>query len=562
MQPLGSVFTLEWQAHARRPRFFWLRIAYAGLVLIALGDVLAPELARSRGVLTAERFANVAGSFFWAFSFVQLLTVLLLTPAITAGTLADDSERGVLESLLVTDLTRVEIVLGKLCARLLLMVSVLAAGVPMLALCVWLGRVGTESLLAVLSLTAITLLAVGGVTLWVSIHSPSGRDALQVVYVAGIIVGLFPPLFALSPLPWPGGAVGTGLRLLDNGLIAPNPLFWLVRSWQTGSIDWQQWNIVVLVNGAIGLAFTLLAVFQVRHALRREASAVSHGRILKPLRPQIGDRPILWKELFTNSRRYGLGRLIRVCMTVVGWGALLWMLWALAISDMGAAPGQRTPFRTFVTIVEPPLVCIALLGIVLRAATSIAGERERGTWDSVLLTPQSAGALLWSKLLGCLFAVRWIGLLVLILWTIGVLTGQLRPAALGLAMLLGVVVSVCAAIVGMAASLRCRSALRSVLVSTSISLFLSGGYLLLILPFLLSWLAGRDPPGFVLAPCIPVLFVVSMVYGATDPADTSGMLSVCFTGAGIYAAAGLGLLVLVRRRFDRWAGRTYSLARK
>jgi hypothetical protein len=146
-------------------------------------------------------------------------------------------------------------------------------------------------------------------------------------------------------------------------------------------------------------------------------------------------------------------------------------------------------------------------------------------------------------------------LLIAILWTLGVLFGQLRPGAMALAGLLTTVVALCAAVAGLLISLCCKSSLRAVLIATAISLFLSGGYLLISLPLLMSWFAGKDPPIFVLAPCVPVLSVMSIVYGATEQTDPSTILSVCWTGAGIYATTGIALLLIVLRRFDRWAGR-------
>jgi ABC-type transport system involved in multi-copper enzyme maturation permease subunit len=555
MRLVGPVFSLEWAANARQRRYVWLRLAYAGLVMVGLADVLARELAQSHGVLRADRIAGLADSFFWAFSLVQILTVLLFTPALTAGTVVGDARGGLIETLLVTDLSPSEIVLGKLGARLLFMLSILAAGLPMLALCLWLGGVSGENLLAVLGLTLVLLPAVGGVTIWVSIHSTRARDAMQVIYVAGIIVGLFPPLFAVSGIPWPGGPIGDALHLVDNCLIAPNPVFWLLRSWQTGSLDWQQWSMVIFVNGMVGLGFTALAVAQVRRVFRNALVRPGANGILQLqwTRSPVGNHPLLWKELFTERPARGLGRWVRLGMALIGWGAFIWMIWALwASSNLSS---QRTPFRTFTTMVEPPLACIALLGLVIRAATCVAGERERGTWDNLLLTPQTASEIFFAKMAGCFFAVRWLVLLIVTLWTLGVIWGQLRPWAMALTAIVGLAVSLCAAATGVLVSLRCRSALRATIIATSISLFLSGGYLLVMLPFVASWLAGREPPAFLFAPCVPVLFVLSMVYGATEQTDPSLILTACTVGAAIYGLAGLVLVQVIWSRFDRWAGR-------
>ena len=88
---------------------------------------------------------------------------LLVAPAATAGAICLDRARGTLTHMLVTELADTEIVLGKLAARLLPVVALVAATIPVLALSGLLGGVIFE---AILSLTLITLaLALFGCTL-------------------------------------------------------------------------------------------------------------------------------------------------------------------------------------------------------------------------------------------------------------------------------------------------------------------------------------------------------------------------------------------------------------
>jgi ABC-type transport system involved in multi-copper enzyme maturation permease subunit len=385
MKLLGPVFFLELRTAARKPRFIWLRTLYATLLLVALGNIFAAELATSGWTLPVTQVARLGERFFWTSSFIQLLVVLLVTPAITAGTIAEEKEQRTLENLLTTDLGNAEIALGKLTARLLLMGGLLLAGLPALALCVWLGGASGENLLAVLAITAIMLLTTGALSLWVSIHAGRGREAMQVVYVVGVVIGLFPPLFAFSPMPWPGGVVGSVLRLVDQWLIGPNPVVWLIQSWQTGSPDWRDWVLVVTLNGALSWAFILLAVWQIRRAALRQSQTFagrSDWRLFRLVRGRVRQRGILWKELFTDPSVRGLESATRKLAAIIGWGAALWMLWVLAISPNGFAATARTPFQVFAVLVEPPLLCIGLLGVVVRAATCISGERERGQWEA------------------------------------------------------------------------------------------------------------------------------------------------------------------------------------
>jgi len=557
MRLLGPMFWLELRANARRPRSFWLRTLYAGLLLVALCNVLAPELGRAGGRLPATSAARVAEPFFWAGSLVQLLTVLVLTPAVTAGTIAQEKERGTLEHLLTTDLGAAEILLGKLGARFVSMAVLLSAGLPVLGLAVWLGGVPIETLLAVLGLTAVMLLATGALSLWVSIHARRGREAVQVVYAVGLIVVLFPPVFARSPIPWPGGVVGATLRLVDQGLIRVNPLVWLLGSWQTGSPDWRDWAVVVAANGVLGLVLFVLAAWQLRRAALPQTPRISRWRHLpafRLMRPRPGRRPMAWKEFFTDPPATGLERVVRAVVSAIGWGALLWMVWAFAVTVTTPAGNPRTPFRVFALLVGPSLVCIALLGVVVRAATCISSEREHKTWDALLLTPLGAGEIVWAKLLGCLFTVRRVWLLVALLWLLGGTSGQIGLGSVAGMLVLTVVLALCAATLGLLLSLRLRTSVQALAVALAISLFLSGGYLLLALPLLLP--AGSGPPPWLLCPCVTFLLVGSMLLGVDNPPGAGQLLATCAGGGLLYGALWLVLLWIVRRRFDRWAGRS------
>jgi hypothetical protein len=137
-----------------------------------------------------------------------------------------------------------------------------------------------------------------------------------------------------------------------------------------------------------------------------------------------------------------------------------------------------------------------------------------------------------------------------------VATGQLRPSGLLLAVLSLIAVAPCTAMLGLLLSLRCKTSLRALIAAVGISLFLSGGYLLLCLPLLLA--RGSEPPAWLIAPCVPAQFVLSVVLAATDPPNDSKMQTICFLGAGIYAIVWSGLLALVWWRFDRLAGRSTS----
>src|SRR5438132_196158 len=90
-----------------RGRYVAVRCLYVFALLLFLLFVYAvwrDFTITAQGTVDARDVADFAGSFFYAFAGLQLAVVLLLTPAYTAGALAEEKERGTLEALLATDL--------------------------------------------------------------------------------------------------------------------------------------------------------------------------------------------------------------------------------------------------------------------------------------------------------------------------------------------------------------------------------------------------------------------------------------------------------------------------
>ncbi len=76
--------------------------------------------------ITSSRRGGVAGT--------QLALVMLAAPAGTAGAICVDRATGTLTHMLMTDLSSVEIVLGKLVARMVSILCLLAGTLPMMEL--------------------------------------------------------------------------------------------------------------------------------------------------------------------------------------------------------------------------------------------------------------------------------------------------------------------------------------------------------------------------------------------------------------------------------------------
>lgn len=173
----GPIFRVELVSAARRRRYFALRVAYSLVILFVLWvtyENTAMNSARRGGSSSSiNATANAAAAFFWSFSWVQVIGILLVAPAMAVGTIATERERRTIEYLFATDLSNLEIVLGKTAARLLLIGQLVLASLPVLAgsfaLCaIFVTAVGllfslrSKTSLRAMGLTLITVLFAGG----------------------------------------------------------------------------------------------------------------------------------------------------------------------------------------------------------------------------------------------------------------------------------------------------------------------------------------------------------------------------------------------------------------
>src|SRR5262249_55719034 len=124
---------------------------------------------------------------------------------------------------------------------------------------------------------------------------------------------------------------------------------------------------------------------------------------------------------------------------------------------------------------------LLLLGIAVRAANSISGERDRETLDSLLATPVDSRTVLLAKWWGSLLSVRKPVFWLLAVWVVAAATGGIHVlAAIELAVT-WLVYAVFLASLGLYLSLVSRSALRATVATLLIALGISLG----------PWLLGR-----------------------------------------------------------------------
>ena len=154
--------------------------------------------------------AMLGEGFYLGFVGMQLTLVLLAAPAATAGSICLDRARGTLTHMLVTDLSSAEIVLGKLAARLVPVLGLLACTLPLMEILALVGGLDPNALLGAF-VVAVGIAVLGSsLALFFSLWVGKTHEAILGTYavwglwllwtpISSIVRALFPKAFFFPP---------------------------------------------------------------------------------------------------------------------------------------------------------------------------------------------------------------------------------------------------------------------------------------------------------------------------------------------------------------------------
>ncbi|MBX3412003.1 MAG: ABC transporter permease subunit [Pirellulales bacterium] len=565
----GPVFRSELMRTARRRRHLVVRAGYGALLLAVLGIsylsafhtpgvhyAAAPPGLRAQ--ITLGQMAEFAHYFTLSYGMLQLFVALLVTLSVTAGTIAEERDRRTIEYLFVSHLTDSEIVLDKLLVRLLLVLSLLLAAVPVLALSMLFGGVDLSALFELGVLTTGTIVATASGCVYVSVTTRRGRDAFLrslLLIVAGLTVpGMVYQALYNSNVVLPGWIDETLVQLRDM-----NPFVYLMRSDMRyqggGSTSWDSLYEFVRNTGALSLVFLGMAVWQVRRA-HLKSVAVPGASKRRPLRlfrpPQIGNYPLLWKELFAErfiQREHRWSTWIApvglafVALTIVAYYGLC---------RAGFRDLQEYDFLEGADTIKLLLGCLFILLAGARGAISIAHEREQATWDTLLTTSLEAREIVLAKTFGSLFVLRGMLGVYLVVWW---LECQLRPDEwrrglnmLGTTLLLGLWM----ASLGVLISQRVKTSTWAITTAVGATLILAGGYLLIAAP-LVSYFIHHDGSEMVLAGAMVYLEAFWLWYSPHRYQHRFDPIAVYQLGVLVYGLATIAVTAVSIQGFERMA---------
>jgi ABC-type Na+ efflux pump permease subunit len=399
-----DVFHLEMLLAGRRGRRQMLRRAYAGWLIIQFAALYLDYYAVS------DYYSPVwfVDRYFRTFVVQQFLVIILAVPIFVAGAITEEKTRGTLEHLLTTDLSSTSIVLGKLFSGMLQTGMVLLAGLPLVCFLGPCAAFDGPRLFGLIAATIAPLFAWSAASILWSVESRNTREAISGLYGLALIAIALP--FGLQWLilflgrymasPYIAFLQQALLFVQDtfSFLIYLNPLFVLAPAWNVHNSEELGYRLMIasLEWLVIGVACTAPAIWRLRPAFREQLETTSRptGRI-PFLRTRVGDDPVRWKERYFDSCSPIAG--LRTIPTWLGTTVVFTLTWlALDTRIFGGIGMDFYPLSfSFLTM---------LTGFAaIRAASSVSGERERQTWEALLLTPLDVRRLIASKLHGILW---------------------------------------------------------------------------------------------------------------------------------------------------------------
>jgi ABC-type Na+ efflux pump permease subunit len=395
---VGPVFALELIRSSRRGGQHRFRWAYAAWLVLQLGiftyiafvsyGLRRVTASAGGGQANPAAAGGLVCTFLALLVGQQLVLFLLATPSFAAGAITEEKMRRTLEDLLTTRLSAWEIVAGKLLATV---VRVLDLSLPgWLLLCFLAGVCSLDPvlLLALVASVLAPLPALAAVGVLASVWCRRTPSALFSAYALaaagfGVLCGLGLLLPSLHPFTVP--ALIARQANPDQLLIG---LLGAAAGW-----------------GSLSVVFLALAVWRLRPAYERQMTAGT--RRARPgregvARPPVSDQPLRWKE----QNIEGLGRL-PVLRRLPRW-VILGCLAGLSLAVFGLALMATWESHTGGWFAGPVLAVAFLfsLAVGVRASATITGERERRTWEALLLTPLDAKQLVRAKVWGIIHSAR------------------------------------------------------------------------------------------------------------------------------------------------------------
>ena len=410
---VGPVFNREITTTPRSWRLYLSRAIYVaslfGLVLTAWLILIGSQEVRGLGDLS--RFGSAV---FALLAPIQLAMAIAFSALLTAAAVAQEKDRRTLDLLLMTNLTSVELVLGKLLASMLSVLVLIVAAIAMLVLITLLGGVSYSQVLRVVAVTLIAAVVSGSlgstIALWreKTFQSLALTTLLLVMWLLGgemIAAGVFGESWSgITAEHW--AIVLTPLRAMVAA-VRPIQADVAALTWCGGPVA-----LFLIVATAAAVLLNIWAIVRVRvwnptqkierttHIADSEAAAGSTAQVNPRNSRAVWDNPILWREICTWA--YGK----KIVVVKIAYLVIFAICAAALVASFSDAESSVARFASPFPTAAKPLIPLMVLGLVLvnaLAVTSLTNERDLRALDLLLVTDLTPKEIVYGKLGGVFY---------------------------------------------------------------------------------------------------------------------------------------------------------------
>jgi ABC-type transport system involved in multi-copper enzyme maturation permease subunit len=543
---LDPVTVKEIYGISRRGQTYFGRVVYVGLIGLIMYEFWSTIISRTP-FLSPSVYAKLGRELFHQFVPLQMAMVSLAAIGASADRVIREERSGTLGLLLLTPLTSRQIAFSKWKAALAQAGSLILCGLPVVAVCVYLGSVGPWDLLWCFSSTLAMAMIGAACGLRASaIYSTVPRALVMgLLYVLG---------YTLMPL--------TLLFIAGVGAIyaAPflHPVYSMYKLIVENTTSDSIWNYAWIPSTIVSFFASRFVVGGVAGLIERRVKSPPNAAL--PDDPEVPTRlrpagakavprlrtsrdvwdgdPLLWKELITRSgSRWSVEVKSMFLVYSLIFIALCWLF----------TRGTSMPVFAFLGAL------FAFLSLINGAAL-FAPEKENRKIEMLLSSPVSSASIVRSKLMAGVASPESLRILLLALVTAVAFSWWSGP---GILIYIGVLFLFLAFVfmLSAAASLHAATLQGAALASAGILCFI-----VLVIPIIVAVLTppseiGRtlSPPLYLLSTLNPVWILEPLEPGLGEGLGKAFGRFLMFSALYATAISGLGGLMLWR--FDRNMGR-------
>lgn len=152
---------------------------------------------------------------------IQMALVVLSVPALTGGSISGERERQTLDLLLVTKMSPLSIVIGKLLSSMAFVLLLIVSTLPVFSVVFYFGSVGIGSLLTMICFTLTTAFMLGGISIFFSCVYKRTVISIMLVYIITGVLCFGTLIWVALPLMIRGNEEPSALAILLK--LIPNP---------------------------------------------------------------------------------------------------------------------------------------------------------------------------------------------------------------------------------------------------------------------------------------------------------------------------------------------------